>query len=271
MSVNTATTTTTTATASASTSTSATTTKIERPHDLFTWLKHIKEHHHHHHSSKNATTTTTTTTETSQQQNDKKEEYSPTIISEDDSNIDSSSQESGSRRPSRIFPPPPPHIHFHRPHGLLEKFHNSHCKHLKHKNNASNDNINEQQPSAISTNDADAERENNLTLPVAAATKFPPYLTDKFIDSSASINSFSSYGSGHSREGGRRESSILPSDLDSPEIGYKKLKEDGNLVDYDDVSVLAEIEQYGNDKVAEAQAHSRSVIRNDLIRLAING
>lgn len=250
-----------------------TTTTTARPHDLFTWLKQIKEHHHHHHSNKNATTTATTTTETSQQQNDKKEEYLPTIISEDDSNIDSSSQESGSRRPSRIFPPspPPPHIHFHRPHGLLEKFHNSHCKHIKHKNNASNDNINEQQPSAISTNDADAERENNLALPVAAATKFPPYLTDKFIDSSASINSFSSYGSGHSREGGRRESSILPSDLDSPEIGYKKLKEDGNLVDYDDVSVLAEIEQYGNDKVAEVQAHSRSVIRNDLIRLAING
>lgn len=63
-----------------------------------------------------------------------------------------------------------------------------------------------------------------------------------------------------------RESSIiiLPENLDSPVTGYKKIKEDGDLVDYDDISELDETEYSENVEL-------RSVICNSLICLALNG
>ncbi|KAI8094455.1 hypothetical protein BDF21DRAFT_408785 [Thamnidium elegans] len=69
-----------------------------------------------------------------------------------------------------------------------------------------------------------------------------------------------------------RENSIysLPAELDSPEVGFKKLQQDGDLVDYDDISDLTE-SNYSDNYPINIQSYSRSVVRNRLIRLALNG
>lgn len=69
-----------------------------------------------------------------------------------------------------------------------------------------------------------------------------------------------------------RESSIhaLPGELDSPEVGFKQLQKDGDLVDYDDISDLTD-DAYLEYFITNVQSHSRSAVHNSLIRLALNG
>lgn len=66
-----------------------------------------------------------------------------------------------------------------------------------------------------------------------------------------------------SRRTSKTSSILLDDDRDNPLPYYKKLREDGNLVDYDDIS---EQDETNSDDVV-----LRSAISNSLVRLALNG
>lgn len=68
----------------------------------------------------------------------------------------------------------------------------------------------------------------------------------------------------------RRESSVraLPADLDSPETGFKQLREDGYLEDLDDASSLLLEQEIPDNKI---RVCSRVLISSDLVQLALNG
>jgi hypothetical protein len=241
------------------TTTASTKTTQTEHHNLFSWLRNITEHHND-----------TTASSTSFSPKIKKVDMLTPIIPSEDNDAHSSATSSGknSRRSSHVSPLP---IHFHKPHGLLEKLQTYHLHQEQRKQQqqqqASIDS-GKRRSSTITANDADDEHEEDVESVRSSpdVTKIlSPFTAIDILHSNNSVKSFAS-----SRRSSR-ENSIVPSDLDSPEIGYKKLKQDGNLVDYDDISVLAEEERYGHNKVIEIQAQLRSVIRNDLIRLAVSG
>jgi hypothetical protein len=85
--------------------------------------------------------------------------------------------------------------------------------------------------------------------------------------------------SSHSNDDISRENSIfsLPDDIDSPGVRFKKIRKDGDLVDWDELSTFIDETdddtEYNNQTLeyAKSRIFTRSVIRNDLIRLALNG
>ncbi|KAI9480461.1 MAG: hypothetical protein EXX96DRAFT_501393 [Benjaminiella poitrasii] len=181
-------------------------------------------------------------------------------------------------------------IRFHRPHGLLfgHKQQESStsvassvtnntqqdstacsCYNTAHRRNSkdtvSNDADDEATPSI-----SDDDNEENVSVRSKDWTKHPPCLCHI-------TTTTSSHELNHKTS---RENSVfsLPQDVDSPEVGFKKLKKDGDLVDWDELSSFLEEEEEedeshrGSVHVCHSSTmHLRSVIRNDLIRLALNG
>lgn len=165
-------------------------------------------------------------------------------------------------------------MHFHRPHGLF------HRQLTRNRLNTSEDSNNvcsckekqqekrQKRPSG-SSNDADDEDEGGDSDSVRSrdGTQRPPC--------SCSKTATHMYGDDDDNLDIKRhrEHSVfsLPGDVDSPEIGFKKIERDGDLVDYDDISVIEEEEEYQDNRSLEMRARYRSVIRNNLIALAFNG
>jgi hypothetical protein len=164
-------------------------------------------------------------------------------------------------------------MHFHRPHGLFHKLSTSTATEVNNKNNDAPCSCkNEEHRHSGSTNDADDEDEGDSynSRRSRDGTLRPPCMCEKH-DNTSSLEPTEDHDDNIIRRS--RENSIftLPEDVDSPDIGFKKLKQDGDLVDYSDICIVKEEELYQDDKTYEIRAKSRSVIRNDLISLAFNG
>jgi hypothetical protein len=181
-------------------------------------------------------------------------------------------------------------IHFHRPHGLLFRQSNSNSSsssiskekqgrhhqgttiETKLKTSPSNSESTcaycQSRRASSSTNDADDEETIN----------------DDDMDSTRSIDGTKRFAQSCVCKSPaspppryNRENSVhsLPGDIDNPQTGFKKLRKDGYLDDLDDVSCLLfeqeEDDAAASSKKARRRVFSRAVIRNDLIRLALNG
>lgn len=168
-------------------------------------------------------------------------------------------------------------MHFHRPHGLFHRQLTSRHRHNTSIDSGDTCSCKDQQqgrrkhPSG-SSNDADAEDEggDSDSMRSRDGTLRPPCLCSKTATKVGNTCDDSCNDVNIKRH---REHSVfsLPGDVDSPEIGFKKIERDGDLVDYDDTNVIEEEEEYQEDHSLEISARYRSVIRNDLIVLAFNG
>lgn len=185
-------------------------------------------------------------------------------------------------------------VHFHRPHGLLFKNHSTtdhktdNFKQRENSDSSADSNNKSQENScccccntntntATSNIDADDELEEDDSVRSKDWTKHPPCLCNTHINMPAAADNASN--SSHSNDDISRENSIfsLPDDIDSPDVGFKKIRKDGDLVDWDELSTFIDETdddtEYDNQTLeyAKSRIFTRSVIRNDLIRLALNG
>lgn len=189
-------------------------------------------------------------------------------------------------------------IHFHRPHGLLFQNHSTadnktdSIKQRENRENSADSNNNPRENgcyccntnTATSNIDADDELEeqqqqqdDSSSVRSKDWTKHPPCLCNTHINMTAVDDNASNYS--NSNDDISRENSIfsLPDDIDSPDVGFKKLRKDGDLVDWDELSTFMDEsdddDEYDNQTLEHAKSRlfTRSVVRNDLIRLALNG
>ncbi|KAL7320558.1 hypothetical protein PS15m_000436 [Mucor circinelloides] len=193
-------------------------------------------------------------------------------------------------------------VHFHRPHGLLFQNH-GHADHDqqrhrseddKQRQNSENSTDSSQNshssscaccnPNATSNNDADDEYEEseqaeNDSVRSKDWTSHPPCLCNTHISEAVEQNDTDD-ASTHSLKNVSRDNSVfsLPEDIDKPEVGFKKLRKDGDMIDWDELSTFMEDRDEDYDEInpplaeyAKSRLFTRSVIRNDLIRLALNG
>ncbi|KAI8636309.1 hypothetical protein BD408DRAFT_426345, partial [Parasitella parasitica] len=190
-------------------------------------------------------------------------------------------------------------IHFHRPHGLLFRNHscaaeyNNNDTDKQHENGDYSTDSDRQLQSkccaccnhaSTSISDADNEweeqkEEDDDSVRSKDWTKHPPCLCNTNISMATADDPATNQNIG--AEDSSRENSVfaLPEDIDRPEVGFKKLKKDGDLVDWDELGTL---EQTDEDEDTDqdgphlagdfkSRLFTRSAIRNDLIRLALNG
>ncbi|KAI7898405.1 uncharacterized protein BX663DRAFT_525178 [Cokeromyces recurvatus] len=178
-------------------------------------------------------------------------------------------------------------IHFHRPHGLL-------FGRKQPESSASLASLNPPQDPSYScscctqrrnsrdttSNDADDEGtsstdEDNGSIRSKDWTKHPPCLCHNTAEITPTHELVS-----HNKVSRNNSVFSLPKDIDKPEVGFKKLKKDGDLVDWDELSSFLEEEEEeeeerhrGSIHVCQSsnKIHLRSMIRNDLIHLALNG
>lgn len=207
-------------------------------HSLLSWLSHIKHHHDNH-----PVVSFSTSTKKQQPTNttallspiDKERRHSS------DGSMDTSSLHSKVGTPSSIFRH---YLHkdnlFHRPHGLM---------HAESRQSSTTTTINDADDELETTTDENDDRSRDGTT--------RPYLYEN--ESSTSRHS---------------SVSSLPEDIDSPRVGFKKLKRDGILIDWDESDMIQEEEEEDFDsdfQRVDNRTYLRSVIRNDLLRLALNG
>ena len=197
-------------------------------------------------------------------------------------------------------------IHFHRPHGLL--FQNQakptdhdhqHRESEEDKQRQSSENSTDSHASSCaccnsnntSNNDADDEYEepeqaDNDSVRSKDWTKHPPCLCNTHISEAVDEGDDGNDGDGgdgasvHGHKDVSRDNSVfsLPEDIDKPEVGFKKLRKDGDMIDWDELSTFMEERDEDYDETnqplveyAKSRLFTRSVIRNDLVRLALNG
>ncbi|CEP13806.1 hypothetical protein [Parasitella parasitica] len=184
-------------------------------------------------------------------------------------------------------------IHFHRPHGLL--FHNHSSNTTDYSNNDTDkqheisDNTTDTSRqlqsgscaccsrTSTSINDADDEWEEQEegeddSVRSKDWTKHPPcFCTTNISMATPGDDPVTSQNIG--AEYSSRENSVfsLPDDIDSPNVGFKKLKRDGDLVDWDELSTLEQADEDVDDQRSKSRLFTRSAIRNDLVQLALNG
>ncbi|GAN08826.1 type 11 methyltransferase [Mucor ambiguus] len=191
-------------------------------------------------------------------------------------------------------------IHFHRPHGLLFQNHANQADHdrqhreseeNKQRQNSENSTDSHSSscaccnPNGTSSNDADDEHEEqnqaeNDSFHPNDCTKGPPCLCNTHISEAVEQNQDDDGASTHSQKDVSRDNSVfsLPEDIDNPEAGFKRLRKDGNMIDWDELSTFMEERDEDYDETnlplaeyAKSRLFTRSVIRNDLVRLALNG
>lgn len=189
-------------------------------------------------------------------------------------------------------------IHFHRPHGLLFQNHANPADH-DHQHHASEEDRQRQasenstdshtsscaccSPNSTSNNDECEEPEHaeNDSICSKDWTKHPPCLCNTHISEAVDGgDGDNDSASVHGHRDASRDNSVfsLPEDIDKPEVGFKKLRKDGDMIDWDELSTFMEERDEDYDEsnqplveYARSRLFTRSVIRNDLIRLALNG
>jgi hypothetical protein len=119
------------------------------------------------------------------------------------------------------------------------------------------------------------EKNNKATLTIS---KMNPYTNNAKEERRKSFLSIDSNESSLSTMNGdtvqerHREKSIyaLPQDINDPNEGFKLLKEDGGLIDYDSSGFEADDED--SSEITKVTYNSTKVIiKNDLVKLALNG
>ncbi|KAI8882985.1 hypothetical protein K501DRAFT_250359 [Backusella circina FSU 941] len=145
----------------------------------------------------------------------------------------------------------------------------------------------ERRPSSV--NDADDEMSSilsvktekmNNTITTTSTTTTSTYTNNSKEEHRKSVlsvesndSSFSTVNNGDATQKGKqREKSIyaLPDDIKDPSEGYKLLKQDGGLIDYDSSGFEADDED--SSEITKVTYNSTKVIiKNDLVKLALNG
>jgi hypothetical protein len=241
-------------------------------HSLINWLTHVthKHNHHHHNDSSKSHFQFPAIKQGKETAFDKKQPLTCCNTLKHNTN------DPGSSHHISLF-------HRHTP---------SHTKIYSHHHS---DSSSEEQPECkccersrrpSSVNDADDEMSSIISMKAEKNNKATPITTSKmnpytnnakeerrksFFGIDSNKSSFSTINSDAVQER-HREKSIytLPQDINDPNEGFKLLKEDGGLIDYDSSGFEADDED--SSEITKVTYNSTKVIiKNDLVKLALNG